>query len=73
MPHASTSKAIQEGTVKPILVRDARAIKLIQERAITDNRSLSNAAAQVVLEALDTSLRQDVKGSSNAQAVQANQ
>lgn len=37
---------------KQVFIRDAKAVRLIQYRAETENRSLANAAAQTIIEAL---------------------
>ena len=39
-------------TARPIFLTNARAIKLIQQRAKAENRSLANAAAHTIIEAL---------------------
>ena len=40
-------------STKPIFLSDDKAVKLVRQRAKTENRSLANAAAQTIIEALE--------------------
>ena len=43
---------MKNDTVKPLFIRDAKAIKLIHQKAKAERRSFANAAAHTIIEAL---------------------
>ncbi len=53
--------------IKPVIIRDVKAVRLVRLRALRENRSVSNSASTTIIEALSKKGEPEKRGEHGCQ------